>query len=61
MRARVSLVGFEDSLDHEALVDPQTNGGLLVAATSSLAARLLESGCVQVGEVNDSGRVEIVG
>ena len=60
VRARVSLVGFEDSLDHEVLVDPQTSGGLLVAATSSSAARLLESGYVQVGEVNDSGRVEIV-
>jgi hypothetical protein len=42
------------------LLDPQTNGGLLVAADEPAAARLAaQGGFTVIGEVNQSAKIEV--
>jgi selenide,water dikinase len=42
------------------LADPQTNGGLLVAADMRHADQLLSAGCDHIGMVTDTAQIEII-
>jgi hypothetical protein len=43
------------------LLDPQTSGGLLVAAPADRVAPLLDAGFHRIGEVTDAPALEIIG
>jgi selenide, water dikinase len=57
--SRRRLTGVTDTARLLPLLDPQTNGGLLVAAAPDAAARLQEGGFVPVGRVTGSGTIAI--
>jgi selenide,water dikinase len=59
-RDRRRVVGVRELPQLLPLLDPQTNGGLLVAADEQAAARLAAQGAFTViGEVNQSAKIEV--
>ncbi len=57
-RSRRRLRGFEDPRRAAALVDPQTNGGLLVAACKQDVPKLTAGGFQQIGEVTEGEMID---
>lgn len=58
-----SQVALSTSLvrqDLAPLLDPQTSGGLLIAAPSSSVNALAQAGFTTIGTVNDSSKLEVV-
>lgn len=60
VRSRFRLVGFQETSRFYPLADPQTNGGLLVAATAETAARLADKGFHDIGCITGSNTIEIL-
>jgi selenide,water dikinase len=61
VRTRRTIDGVIELHRLSALLDPQTNGGLLVAVTPENAARLIEASFVNIGQVTGGSSFEIVG
>ncbi|MDO8544172.1 MAG: AIR synthase-related protein, partial [Opitutaceae bacterium] len=59
VRSRVELKGFRNEPPFYPLLDPQTNGGLLVSAPASAVAGLTEAGFRRIGEVTECGVIEL--
>jgi selenide,water dikinase len=58
-RRRHKLTGVADPARLLSLLDPQTNGGLLVAADPEAVPRLQQGGFVAIGRVTESREIEI--
>ncbi len=58
--SRHRLLGVTDLERLFPLLDPQTNGGLLVAADEAGASRLLTDGFVSIGRVNNREVIELI-
>lgn len=60
VRSRRRLIGVREPLALMPLLDPQTNGGLLVAADEQAARQLAARGLFSViGVINNSGKIEV--
>lgn len=59
VKGRHTLVGTTDARLLTALLDPQTNGGLLVSAGEEAAPALARAGFAAVGEVVESDTIEV--
>ncbi len=53
------MIGVRDAAELLPLLDPQTNGGLLVAASEEAAAALVAGGFTDIGVVNDTNTIEV--
>jgi selenide,water dikinase len=60
-RRSINLVGVRDRIALAPLLDPQTSGGLLVAASPSVTAPLGAAGFTRIGTVTAEPTLEIVG
>lgn len=56
---RIRLAGITELSLLTVLLDPQTNGGLLVSAGESAALSLADVGFVAVGVITNSGEIEV--
>lgn len=60
VKARVQIKGPVESPAMLPLLDPQTNGGLLVATSKSAASTLVRAGFAEIGEITTSEELELI-
>jgi hypothetical protein len=60
VRSRFRLKGFQEASRFYPLADPQTNGGLLVAAPPDAATQLATNGFHDIGCITNSDLIEIL-